>query len=132
MQAANHEEEQEEAEGDVGQVHGLELEVGRAEGPEAGPEADDAADRGDSEESWMMVYEVEGEIALLGHVGDLAKLLIPGHLDWVAGGVDPGRVGCGGIAVVAGVELEPEAIAHEEAGVHDALIAGPSRECRRG
>ena len=45
------------------------------------------------------------------------------HLVGVAGGMGPGGVGFVGVAVVAGVELQPEAVAHEEAGMHHALVA---------
>ncbi len=112
-----------EAEGEVGDVEGFVFEVAGAEGPVTGPEANDAVNRGTDELNVVVGEEGDCQLVLLRDVGRFPKGLVGLHLRGVRGRMGPGRVRLGFVAVVAGVELDPEAVADKEAIVERVVIA---------
>jgi len=128
-EAAEHEDGEGRCLEEVGDGGGLVPKELGGEAPEAGPKSERAATRGGDEVEGMVLDVEKRERVFFGEEGGLAEGEEAVHLGWVAGGVGPSGVGLGGVAVVAGVELEPEAVADRAKDVQDAEVAdGPGRD----
>jgi len=121
--AKEHQESEADRKEHIWNFGGLVLEIGRAETPITGPEADGTVEGGPDEDQGMLADEVDSQSLFFGEVADLSgcdKLL---HLDGIAGRMGPAVVGFERAAIVAGPGFEPEVISDWGQDVEGAVVA---------